>query len=42
LRERIKKIKEAEDIPPKDKQKILKVLKDGFGKVSHLKEYFES
>lgn len=40
FQERIKKIKEAEGIPPEKKQEILRVLKDNFGKVSHMKDYF--
>jgi hypothetical protein len=41
-RERLKKIKEAKDIPPESKQKILEIMKESFGKLPHMKDYFES
>jgi len=41
-RERLKKIKEAENIPPEIKQEILRALKENFGKLPHMKDYFKS
>ena len=42
MQTRLKKIKEAEDIPPEVKQKILEIMKNTFGKLPHMKDYFES
>jgi hypothetical protein len=42
MKERLKKIKEAEDISLESKQKILEIMKETFGKLPHMKDYFES
>lgn len=41
FQERIKRIKEAKDIPPEGKKKILEAMKESFGKLPHMKDKFD-
>jgi hypothetical protein len=41
LQEKIDAIKNHQNVSPADKQKVLKSLKENFGKVPHMKDYFD-